>query len=220
MKEQPMRWMFCLLMILGAAPPALTAAHRYNRLILLTFFQAFVGALASALAGRPGNTSSALMQLIGVLGLLGVLASPAFAADYDLPVLRGSAAPLPVAPVTTVGPALFTRWSGFYVGGDLSFNNSTADFSTATQPIVASALQGTAVQAAFAPSQLQLLAKGTNSAFGGGVFLCYNTQWQDLILGVEGNYTHTSLNVTTPSNAVARSFPFNVSAVPVGTVTA
>jgi hypothetical protein len=98
MKERPMRWMFCLLMILGAAPPALTAARRYNRLILLTFFQAFVGALASALAGRPGNTESALMRLIGVLGLLGVLASLAFAADYDLPVLRGSAAPLPVAP--------------------------------------------------------------------------------------------------------------------------
>ena len=71
-----MRWMFCLLMILGAAPPALTAAHRYNRLILLTFFQAFVGALASALAGRPGNAESALMRLIGVLGLVGILASP------------------------------------------------------------------------------------------------------------------------------------------------
>jgi hypothetical protein len=75
------------------------------------------------------------------------------------------------------------------------------------------------VQSTFAPSQLQLLAKGTNSAFGGGAFLGYNTQWQDLILGIEANYTHTSLDITTPSNAVARSFPFDVSSVPVGTVT-
>ena len=42
------------------------------------------------------------------------MASPALAADYDLPILRGSRPP---APVMTVGPATFTRWSGFYIGG-------------------------------------------------------------------------------------------------------
>jgi opacity protein-like surface antigen len=199
--------MFCLLMILGAAPPALTAAHRYNRLILLTFFQTFVGALASALAGRPGNAESALMRLIGVLGLVGILASPAFAADYDIPVLRGGQTPLPVAPVTTVGPALFTRWSGFYVGGDLSFNNATADFGTSTAPLVQLALQDTPVPLGLPTSQLQLLTKAANSAFGGGVFLGYNTQWQDLVVGVEANYTHTHLSATSSNSIViARSF--------------
>ena len=132
-----MRWMFCLLMILGAAPPALAA---------------------------------------------------------DLDVLHGAA---PVAPVTTVGPALFTRWSGLYFGGDLSFNNATADFGTSTAPLVESALQDTVVQQQFTPSQVQLLGKGASSAFGGGVFLGYNTQWQDLIIGVEANYTHTNLNAAT-----------------------
>jgi hypothetical protein len=51
------------------------------------------------------------------LGLIGGLLSPAFGADYDLPILRGSE---PVAPVVSVGPATFTRWSGFYVGGQFS----------------------------------------------------------------------------------------------------
>ena len=63
-----------------------------------------------------------------VLGSLMVLAlaPPALAADLD--ILRGSQPIVPLtpvaAPVMTVGPATFTRWSGFYVGGDFSFNYS------------------------------------------------------------------------------------------------
>ena len=133
--------------------------------------------------------------------------SPASAADYDLPILRGSTQP--PAPVLSVGPATFTRWSGFYFGGDFSFNNGTSDFSSATAPGVEFALQNTVVQQTFTPSQLSLLGKGAGNAFGGGAFLGYNTQWQDLVLGVEGNYIHTSVNTaaTTPSTfQIARAF--------------
>ena len=78
------------------------------------------------------------------------------------------------------------------------------------------------MQSQFAPSELQLLGKGAANAFGGGAFLGYNTQWQDLVLGVEANYTHTSLNLTPPSTSVARSIPINTSlplSIPAGTVT-
>jgi outer membrane immunogenic protein len=140
--------------------------------------------------------------LMTLLAMVPGAARPALAADLD--ILRGG---VPVAPVTTVGPALFTRWSGFYVGGDVSFNNANVDFGTATAPLVEFALQDTVVQQQFQPSQLQLLGKGADSAFGGGVFLGYNTQWQDLVVGVEANYTHTSLSVTTsPSLVIARAF--------------
>jgi outer membrane immunogenic protein len=138
------------------------------------------------------------------------MASPALASDYDLqnvPILRGSAQP--PAPVYSVGPATFTRWSGFYVGGDVSFNNGTSDFSSATAPRIEYALQNTVVQQTFTPSQLSLLGKGAGSAFGGGAFLGYNTQWQDLVLGVEANYMHTSINTaaaTPPSFQLAREF--------------
>jgi outer membrane immunogenic protein len=140
-------------------------------------------------------------------------AAPALAADLD--VLRGSE---PLAPVVTVGPATFTRWSGFYFGGHVSYNNATTDFGTATAPLVEFALQGTVVEQEFTPSQLQLLGKGADSAFGGGAFLGYNTQWQDLVLGVEANYTRTSLNTasaTAPAFQVARAFD-----PPAGNVTA
>jgi outer membrane immunogenic protein len=145
-----------------------------------------------------------MRRLLVALGLVGGLLSPAFAADYDLPILRGSEPP---PPVTTVGPATFTRWSGFYVGGDFSYNNANVDFSSATQPSVAFSLQDTVVQQQFSPSQLQALGSVSDNAFGFGGFLGYNTQWQDLILGVEGNYTHTSLSVmTSSSGTISRSF--------------
>jgi outer membrane immunogenic protein len=145
--------------------------------------------------------SGILLILLLILGM----ASPALAADYDLPILRGSSQP--PAPVVTVGPATFTRWSGFYFGGDISLGSATSDFSTATRPLVASSLQHTTVEDQARPSDFQVLGRGSAVAAGGGAFLGYNAQWQDLVLGVEATYTHTNLNTTPSSTAVARIFP-------------
>ncbi len=136
------------------------------------------------------------MRWVSSILLIVGMASPALAADYDIPILRGSQPP---APVVTVLPATFTRWSGFYVGGDFSFNNSSAEFSSATQPLFADSFRDLTLEEQAHPSQIQVLGKGTSNAFGGGGFVGYNTQWQDLILGVEANYTRTNLNSTAGS---------------------
>ena len=81
------------------------------------------------------RVSGILLILLLILGM----ASPALAADYDLPILRGSSQP--PAPVLSVGPATFTRWSGFYFGGNVSLGSATSDFSTATRPLVQFSLQ-------------------------------------------------------------------------------
>jgi opacity protein-like surface antigen len=138
--------------------------------------------------------------LLVALGLVGGLLSPAFAADYDLPILRGSE---PVPPVTTVGPATFTRWSGFYFGGDFNYNFMNGDFSGATQPLLAFSLRNLTLEQEVQPSTIPVLGNGAANAFGGGGFLGYNTQWQDLIIGVEANYTHTNLNATAASSPLA-----------------
>ena len=54
---------------------------------------------------------------------------------------------------------------------------------------------------------IAVLGRGADNALGGGAFLGYNTQWQDLIIGVEATYAHTNLNTTAPASAVARIFP-------------
>jgi outer membrane immunogenic protein len=146
-----------------------------------------------------------MRRLLVGLGLMGGLLSPALAADYDIPILRGSEPVAPIAPVTTVGPATFTRWSGFYFGGVFSYSNATVDFSNASQPLLASSLQGLTLEELQPPSQLVVLGRSADSAFGGGGFLGYNTQWQDLIIGVEATYTHTNLNTTAPSLSVGRN---------------
>jgi outer membrane immunogenic protein len=153
------------------------------------------------------RVSGLLLILLLMLGM----ASRAVAADYDLPILRGSSQP--PAPVLSVGPATFTRWSGFYVGGNVSLGSAYSDFSKTTAPLVTFSLQHTTVESTDHPSDFQVLGNGSSVKAGGGAFLGYNTQWQDLVLGVEATYTHTNLNTTAPSTAVARSFPDSTTAV-------
>jgi outer membrane immunogenic protein len=123
-----------------------------------------------------------------------VLAPSAFAADLD--TLRG--------PEYTVGPAQFTRWEGFYAGGQFDFSSADVDFSKATQPLLASSLQQLALLSTAHPDQWTVLSNSSNAtATGFGGFVGYNTQWQDLILGVEANYTHA------PFTAVAANTPLS-----------
>ena len=129
-----MCWTLSSLMVLARISPARSAAQYHNHLMMHMFSRPYLNALASALAGP----ASIMRRLFVAFGLMGGLLSPTFAADYDLPVLRGTE---PVAPVMTVGPATFTRWSGFYFGGDFSYSFSQADFSTATQPLLAFSLR-------------------------------------------------------------------------------
>jgi outer membrane immunogenic protein len=214
MKEGAMRRangiLLLLLLILEMASPALAAVHRYISLILRVFSKPRQLCPSTCPNSASGDTALFLASLC----VLGSFVSPASAADYDLPILRGSSQP--PAPVLSVGPATFTRWSGFYVGGNVSLGSATSDFSTATRPLVADSLQFTTVETEVHPSQFRVLGRGSAVAAGGGAFLGYNTQWQDLILGVEATYTHTNLNTTASSVAVARIFPSVSTTVGVG----
>jgi len=118
------------------------------------------------------------------------LASPAFAADLDLDILRGS---------QPVGPATFTRWSGFYFGGHIGFGDANADFSGATQPLVHYSLRESTLESENSISTWPVLGRGGSDTVGYGAFVGYNTQWQDLVLGLEGNYTHTAFATTASS---------------------
>ena len=127
-----------------------------------------------------------------VLAILG-LTFPAVAADLDGDFLRGS---------ETVGPGTFTRWSGFYVGGQIGYSNGNADFTNATQPGLAYALRETTLENQFDVSQWQVLGTASSSAASFGGFLGYNTQWEDLVIGVEANLSYAGLNLNAPSTPI------------------
>jgi hypothetical protein len=125
------------------------------------------------------------------------LASPAFAADLDLDILRGS---------QPVGPATFTRWSGFYVGGQFGYTNGNAPFSTATPPGIGNALRETTLENEFNVSQWPTLgtANQTVPSFGG--FVGYNTQWQDVVIGIEANVSRAAFSLQAPSTPIGPLF--------------
>jgi len=129
--------------------------------------------------------------------LLLALPSGAFAADLsgNFDALRGS---------QPVGPARFTNWSGWYGGGQFSYGNGNVNFANATQPLVAFSLRQLVLEQADSVSQWQVLGRTGHDAIGYGGFFGYNMQWQDMILGVELNYTHTSMNVTSSQTPISR----------------
>jgi outer membrane immunogenic protein len=202
MKERAMRRvsgiLLILLLISGMASPALAAARQIIKLII----HRFLSSRRSCPSICPSKSTRA--GVVAFLGLSAGFLAPAFAADYDVPVLRGGEPP---APVVTVGPATFTRWSGFYFGGAIGVSSAYSDFSKATLPLVQNSLQHTTVESNDTPSDFRVLGNGSAVTANGGAFLGYNTQWQDLVLGVEATYTHTNLNTTASSAAVARVFP-------------
>jgi outer membrane immunogenic protein len=134
-----------------------------------------------------------------VIRALVILALPssAFAADLsgDFDVLRGT---------QPVGPARFANWAGYYAGGQFSFGDGNVNFSHATQPLVAFSLRELTLEQVVAPSNWQVLGKTGQDAIGYGGFFGYNMQWQDMILGVELNYTHTAMKVTSSETPIAR----------------
>jgi len=124
-----------------------------------------------------------------ILGLV----SPAAAADLGLDFLRGS---------DTVGPGTYTRWSGFYVGGQVGYTDGNADFSHSTQSGVAYALRQTDLELQFSPSSWQVLGTANNSIASFGGFIGYNTQWEDAIFGVEANINRAGLNLHAQSTPI------------------
>lgn len=154
---------------------------------------------------RPANGMRPVMRrLIAIASIAfaaGAWAPSAWAADYepsDFPTLRGSNPYIPALPT-------YNRWSGFYTGGNVGYSASGMDFSNATGDLIAFILRQTAIESEEHVSQWPLLGKGTTRGTSFGGFAGYNSQWDDLILGIEANYTHAHLT-SSSSGSLGRSF--------------
>jgi outer membrane immunogenic protein len=201
MKERPMRWVLSSPMDLAPAPPALSAVRHDDHPMIRNFQRSCRNALAAA--------APAASRLLLAYGLLGGLFFPAFAGDFDLPVLRGSdPVALPVAAPTfrVVSPTATYRWAGFYGGIQGGYSGSAINLGTAEQPI-AYILRETAIEQDQHISRWPVFnasASATSASLGG--FAGYNTEWENaVILGLEVNYNHVSLSAAS-AGSIARSF--------------
>lgn len=120
-------------------------------------------------------------QMRWVVGALFVLGFAPSALAADLDILRGA---------EPVGPPSYTNWSGFYFGGQGAYVDGGANFAKATGPLISFLLRNTTVEQNFNISGWQVLGKSASTTSGFGGFAGYNSQWTNLILGVEANYTN------------------------------
>jgi opacity protein-like surface antigen len=148
-----------------------------------------------------------MRRLLIAVAMIGFL-SKAFAGEFEMPVLRGSSsdfAPSPWVPA----PPTYTRWSGFYVGGQASGSIAGMDFGTSARSLVSFAVRNSVLENHV--TSWTTLSKGDTSATGFGGFVGYNWQWDDVTLGVEANYTRSTLSKGS-SDSLSRSFIDNTNA--------
>jgi opacity protein-like surface antigen len=131
-----------------------------------------------------------------VFGLLG-FAPHAEAQIFDTPTLRGTTPFIPAAPK-------YRRWDGFYAGGQVGYSAISANFNSGVSDLVANILRNTTVQNEFAPSQWVNLPSRSSPGPSYGGFLGYNIQFEDTIIGVEGNYSRVSAKMSS-SDTIARN---------------
>jgi outer membrane immunogenic protein len=142
-----------------------------------------------------GRKGWPMRWFIGVLIALALTPS-AFAGDFD--ILRG---------MQPVGPGSFYNWTGFYVGGQVGYGDASGDFSGATSGIIAEALRVTTLESEFSPSSWPVLGTGYNGQTSYGGFVGYNSQWQDLMLGIEANYSQSNYSIVAPITPIGRITP-------------
>lgn len=118
-----------------------------------------------------------------IAGLVGsLLATNAMAADY----LRGS---------TYEGGSSTYNWAGVYIGAQVGYSEAQTVLDTA--PRTTAIAPATTIETAADLATWRGLARGDVRGTSYGGFVGYNSQWGEVVLGLEANYSHTDLNRST-----------------------
>ena len=124
------------------------------------------------------------MRSLVLAAVVSGVVSAAQAADLpDLPVLRGGLS----EGLSSSG----TVWEGYYIGAQGGYGSSDENFRGSTSNLIAGLLSNTLIES-------QMGVSSWNPGFGKqsartsawGAFAGYNSQWEDVVLGVEGSYMH------------------------------
>jgi outer membrane immunogenic protein len=137
-----------------------------------------------------------MRRSLAVLWLI-ALVSNAAAQEFELPTLRGSTP-------YVAAPPVYHRWSGFYAGAQVGRSGANVDFSDATRSLVAFSLRELALENEAHVSLWRVLGNSNVAATNFGGFAGYNSQWDDLVLGVELNYNRSSLSAVAPVSPLNR----------------
>jgi opacity protein-like surface antigen len=108
------------------------------------------------------------------------------AADMpDLPILRGA--------FTDGLTTTKVNWQGYYIGGQAGYGSSDENFtrSPSTAPLLKALLANTIIENEMGVSSWPInFGKVSRRSSGWGAFGGYNSQWEDVVIGVEASYLH------------------------------
>jgi opacity protein-like surface antigen len=124
--------------------------------------------------------------------------TPTHAQEFDVPTLRGSSPFIPAAPT-------YTRWAGFYFGGQVGQSSTEMNFAGATEDLVAFLLRNSSLEREQRPSEWTTLGKATPSGVSYGAFAGYNVQFSDVIFGVDFHYNRSNFKGVAPVTPISRS---------------
>lgn len=113
----------------------------------------------------------------------------AHAADLpDLPFLRGSFSDGPIRSIPV--------WQGYYVGGQAGMGRADMSFAESNNALISQALGPNNIieDTVLSVSEASSKTSSRQTTFGG--FAGYNSQWDDVVIGIEGNYMHGRFNGT------------------------
>jgi outer membrane immunogenic protein len=155
--------------------------------------------MAVVAQGVSARIKEAVMRrCLVVLCLLGFV-THANAQDFDVPTLRGTSPFIPAAPK-------YTRWAGFYAGGQIGHSSAEMDFKGATEGLMAQMLRQLAVESEHHVSEWGVLGTANPSGLSYGAFVGYNTQWNDVIVGIDLHYNRASgFFANAPSDSISRA---------------
>jgi outer membrane immunogenic protein len=139
--------------------------------------------------------------------LAAVMASTAASAQAaDMPdFLRGT---LPA------GPAPVTNWQGVYIGGQASAGQAVSNVA----PGINSDIESTFIPPTGTSYPWQSLNAARSIAVGYGGFAGYNWQFDDVVVGVEGNYIHSGFHsVTTATGMILDPVTLNAASTTINT---
>ena len=111
---------------------------------------------------------------------------------------------------------VYFRWAGLYFGGHAGYTAGQVDVGNGTQSLIQFLLRNTLLEQQACVSCWVTMTPRTTATGGFGGFGGYNSQWDDLVLGLEVNYSRVNINVTNSGGinrivTLSDQFQYNVS---------
>src|ERR1700737_2669281 len=141
------------------------------------------------------DRSVAMRRLLLAAAILGAV-SAAHAADMP-DFLRGG--------LSDGQSRTSVNWQGYYVGGQAGYGSSDENFNGSTSNMIAALISDNVIQQMGVGQWNLQLGKNSSRSSGYGAFTGYNSQWDDIVLGLEASYLHGSFGGSASATKALRS---------------